>query len=169
MYICSYTFSLQLIHLYVFAKILCNFNRVWASAISSHLAKTASKSVHPLGWNFVHKQSRTDRQTNRHTHTHTHTHTYIQRQTKTKWKYNPSTISWRCKSPILNAYQECTNIITPDIADIEKIDMKVMGIEKLSSFYDLIYKGNQKTNERVAWASTRRGGPSAASVGASQK
>ena len=35
-------------------------NRVWASAVSNHLAKTASKSVHPFVCNFVHKQSRTD-------------------------------------------------------------------------------------------------------------
>ena len=34
---------------------------------SNYLAKTASKSVHPFGWNFVH------RQTDTHTHTHTHT------------------------------------------------------------------------------------------------
>ena len=27
-------------------------------------AKTASKSVHPFGWNFVHKKSQTDTQTN---------------------------------------------------------------------------------------------------------
>ena len=47
------------------------FNRVRSSAISNHLAKTASKSVHPFGWNFVHKKCRTDRQT--HTHTHTET------------------------------------------------------------------------------------------------
>ena len=33
--------------------------------------KTASKSVHLLGWNFVHKQSRTDRYTDRQTHTQT--------------------------------------------------------------------------------------------------
>ena len=42
---------------------------IWvrASAVSSHLAKTASKSVHPFGWNFVYKQSRTHRHTVRHT------------------------------------------------------------------------------------------------------
>ena len=34
-----------------------NFHRVRASAISNHLAKTASKSVHPFGWNFVHKKT----------------------------------------------------------------------------------------------------------------
>ena len=45
-----------------------NFNRVQASAGSSHLAKTASKSVHPFGWNFVHKQTsdtHTDTQTDK--------------------------------------------------------------------------------------------------------
>ena len=63
------------------------FNRVRASARSNHLAKTASKSVHPFGWNFVHKKCRT------HRHTHTHRHT-----DKLQWKYNPSTISWRCKN-----------------------------------------------------------------------
>ena len=53
-----------------------NFTRVWASAVSNHLAKTASKSVHPFGWNFVHKKTvdtQTDRQTDTHTHTHTQT------------------------------------------------------------------------------------------------
>ena len=34
-----------------------NFNRVRVSAVSNHLAKAASKSVHPFGWNFVHKQT----------------------------------------------------------------------------------------------------------------
>ena len=63
-----------------------NFNSVWASAVSNHLAKTAFKSVHLFGWNFVHKQSRT------HTHTHRHTHT-----DKLQWKYNPSMILWGCK------------------------------------------------------------------------
>ena len=68
-----------------------NFNRVWANVLSNHLAKTASKSVHPFGWNFVHKNSagHTDRQTDTHINTHTHTE-------KLQWKYNPSTISWRC-------------------------------------------------------------------------
>ena len=42
-----------------------NFNRARASAVSNHLAKIASKSVHLFGWNFVHKQSQT------HTHIHT--------------------------------------------------------------------------------------------------
>ena len=46
-----------------------NFDRVWDSVVSSHLAKTASKSVHSFGWNLVHKNSWT------HTHRHTHTQT----------------------------------------------------------------------------------------------
>ena len=50
-----------------------NFNRVWASAVSNHLAKTASKSVLPFGWKFVHKKCPTHRQT--HTHRHTDTQT----------------------------------------------------------------------------------------------
>ena len=33
---------------------------------------TASKSMHPFSWNFVHKKSG---HTDRHTHTHRHTHT----------------------------------------------------------------------------------------------
>ena len=37
--------------------------RVWASAGSNHLAKTSSKSVHPFGWNFIHKKCRTHRHT----------------------------------------------------------------------------------------------------------
>ena len=67
-----------------------NFNKVRASVLSNHLAKTASKSVHPFGWNFVHKKCRT------HTHTDTQTHRHTD---KLKWKYNPSTISWRCNNP----------------------------------------------------------------------
>ena len=58
------------------------FNRVRANAGSNHLAKTATKSVHPFGWNFVHKKYLT------------HTHRHID---KLQWKYNPSTTSWRCK------------------------------------------------------------------------
>ena len=38
--------------------------------VSSHLEKTASKSVHPFVWNFVDKKT-VDTQT--HTHTHTQT------------------------------------------------------------------------------------------------
>ena len=44
-----------------------NFNRVRVNTISSRLAKTASKSVHPFGWNSSQAKSRT------HTHTHTQT------------------------------------------------------------------------------------------------
>ena len=40
-----------------------NFNRIWASVIGNSLAKTASKSVHLFGWNFVHKQIWTHRDT----------------------------------------------------------------------------------------------------------
>ena len=63
-----------------------NFNRVRASAVSNHLAKIASKSVHPFGWNFVHKKSRT----------HRHTH-----RDKLQGEYNSSTILWRCKKWLL--------------------------------------------------------------------
>ena len=69
-----------------------NFNRVRASAVSNHLAKTASKSIHPFGWNFVHKNSG-------HTHTHRHTD-------KLQWKYNPSTISWRCNNALYRALEK---------------------------------------------------------------
>ena len=45
-----------------------NFHRVRASFVSNNLAKTVSKSVHPFGWNFVHKKSgHTDRHTHRQT------------------------------------------------------------------------------------------------------
>ena len=75
-----------------------NFNRVRANVISNHLAKTASKSVHPFGWNFVHKKSR---------HTDTHTDTHTDRHTdKLEWKYNPSTISWRCKNEIVKLQKD---------------------------------------------------------------
>ena len=47
------------------------FNRVRVSAGRNHLAKTVSKSVHPFGWNFVHKKCRTHGQRHRHTHTQT--------------------------------------------------------------------------------------------------
>ena len=46
-------------------------NRVWASVVSNHLAKNASKSVHPLGWNFVYNKTS---DTHRHRHTHRQTH-----------------------------------------------------------------------------------------------
>ena len=68
-------------------NLVTNFNRVRASAVSNHLVKTASKSVHPFGWNFVHKKT-VDTQTDRHTHRHTHRQTAV--------KIQP-TISWRCK------------------------------------------------------------------------
>ena len=59
-----------------------NFNRVRASVVSNHLAITASISVHPFGWNFVHKL--------RAGQTDTHT----QRQTAVKiWIADDSTIS----------------------------------------------------------------------------
>ena len=45
-----------------------NCNKVWACELSNRLVKTAFQSVHPFGWNFVHKQS----QTHRRTHTQTH-------------------------------------------------------------------------------------------------
>ena len=50
-----------------------NFNRVWASALSNRLAKTAFKSMYPFGWNFVHKKraGHTHRQTDRQTDTQT--------------------------------------------------------------------------------------------------
>ena len=57
-----------------------NINRVRAIAVINHLAKSASKSVHPFSWNFVHKKT-----------LDTHTD-------KLLLKYNPSTISWRCKN-----------------------------------------------------------------------
>ena len=57
-----------------------DFNKFKTSVVSSLLVKTASKSVHSFGWNFVYKQS----------HRLTHTD-------KQQWKYNPSTISYRCK------------------------------------------------------------------------
>ena len=41
------------------------FNRVRARAVSNHLAKIASKSLHPFDWNFVHKKCQT--QTDTHT------------------------------------------------------------------------------------------------------
>ena len=70
------------------------FNRVWVSARSNHLAKTASKSVYPFGGIlFTRSAGHTDTQT--HTQTHRHTD-------KLKWKYNPSTISWRCNKANTN-------------------------------------------------------------------
>ena len=46
------------------AKVI-NFKGVRASVVISHLAKSASKSVHPFGWSFIHWQR--DTQTNRFT------------------------------------------------------------------------------------------------------
>ena len=51
---------------------------LWPSAVSNHLAKTASKSVHLFGWRSA---------------GHTHTD-------KLQWKYNPSTILWRCNKQV---------------------------------------------------------------------
>ena len=68
------------------------FNRIRASAVSIHLAKTASKSVHhSVRLEFCSQEfpdTQTDRQTDKHTHRHTD---------KLQLKYNPSTILWRCK------------------------------------------------------------------------
>ena len=58
-----------------------NFNRVRGNAVRNYSTLSASKSVHWFDRHFVHKR----------THTHTQTD-------KLKWKYNPSTISWRCKN-----------------------------------------------------------------------
>ena len=55
-----------------------NFHRVWASAISNYLAKTASKLVHSFGWKFVHKKRAG----------HTHTNTHRQTDTQTNWSEN---------------------------------------------------------------------------------
>ena len=44
---------------------ITNFNRVWASVVCNHLAKTTSKSVHPFCRKFVYKHS------DRHTDTQT--------------------------------------------------------------------------------------------------
>ena len=72
-----------------------NFNRVRGNVISNYLAKTASKSVYRFDRHFVNK--RTDRQTDTHTHTQTD---------KLKWKYNPSTISLRCKNPCSRSFYD---------------------------------------------------------------
>ena len=70
-----------------------NFNRVWARAVSNHLAKTASKSVHPFDWNFVHKQSWTDR------------HTQTQTDTQTNWSENITPPQFR--GGVNNADENC--------------------------------------------------------------
>ena len=59
-----------------------NFKRVWAIAVCNLLVKTASKFVHPFGWNFVHRHTHTYI----HTHKHTHTNTHTDRQTN--WSKN---------------------------------------------------------------------------------
>ena len=64
-----------------------DFNRVWTSAISNHLAKTASKSVHPFGWNFVHTKSG-------HTDTHTDTQTNCS-ENITPPRFHGGVIIWR--------------------------------------------------------------------------
>ena len=53
----------------------------WAN-LSNRLVKTASKSVHSFGWNFVHKNSG-------HTHTHTLTHTHTHTQTNCSENITP--------------------------------------------------------------------------------
>ena len=89
----NYKEKMNFVPLWPWPKVT-NFNRVQASVLSNRLAKTASKSVHPLGWNFVHKKRAG--QTDTHTQTHRHTD-------KLEWKYNPSTISWRCNDKFIYA------------------------------------------------------------------
>ena len=64
-----------------------NFDRVRDSAVSNRLAKPASKSEHPFGWNFVHKE------------TSGQTHTQPGRQThrQTAVKNNPLRCRWGVK------------------------------------------------------------------------
>ena len=102
-----------------------NFNRVWASAVSNHLAKTTSKSVHPFGWNFVHC-SLTDRQT------HTHTH----KQTNCNENIIPP--SWRCKKKTFdsNSKISCSDKI-PDKALFKASDMSFFsGITMSKKWFD---------------------------------
>ena len=56
-----------------------NFNNVWASAVSNHLAKTAFQ----IG-SFVRLEFCSYAEPDTHTHTHTDTHTHTQRQTAVK-------------------------------------------------------------------------------------
>ena len=124
------------------------FNRVRASAGISHLVKTASKSVHPFGWNFVHKNSgHTDRQTHTHTDRHTHRHT-----DKLKWKYNPSTISWRCKKKCFTvAILETTNSIIISLCNVIIIFIQKLqksGIHSSSFYLWLLYKEEGKEHKR---------------------
>ena len=72
-----------------------NFNRVRASVVSNHLAKTASKSVHSFRWNFVHKKSG---HTDRHTHTHTDTQTNC----------NENITPPRFRGGVINTYTSCS-------------------------------------------------------------
>ena len=84
------------------------FNRVRAGAISNHLAKTASKSVHPFGLNFVHKKCRTDT----HTHTHTHTQTHWS-ENITPPRFRGGLISWmkKYKPWYLANLQRCSKFL----------------------------------------------------------
>ena len=99
-----------------------NFHRVLANVVKNFLAKSASKSVHPFGWKFGHKQ--TDRQADTHTNCSKNitpprfcgsvkTHriglsvrltfcSLIDRQTAIK--YNSSTISRRSKKSYLSKH-----------------------------------------------------------------
>ena len=87
------------------------FNRVWATNRSNHLAKTASKLVHPFGWNFVHK--------NFWTHTH--------RDTQTNCSEN-STISWRCKNLLwMNDKYAYFNFVILNYWDTHNLSIKFVG------------------------------------------
>ena len=87
------------------------FNRVRASVISNHLAKTASKSVHPFGWNLFTRIPDTHTQTHRHTD-------------KLQWKYNPSKISLRCKKKKKSRCRQFPSKPLSKEHTIRKIDRK---------------------------------------------
>ena len=117
------------------------FNRVRASAENNHLSKTASKSVYPFGWNFVHKKCRTHRQSDRQTDTHTHTHRHTD---KLQWKYNPSTISWRCKNAFVRDIAH--KIVSKQFFSLTRLFVFVlMNGQKWS------YLGHFKAHNRQTW------------------
>ena len=93
-----------------------NFNMVQASAVRKYLAKTASKSMHPFGRNFVHWQTNTHTDRHTHTDTHTQTDTHTDRQ---QWKYNPLTISWSCNKKLIYMYLYLGVIVTMVIDIVE--------------------------------------------------
>ena len=130
-----------------FWPMVTNFNQVRASVVSNHLAKTASKLMHPFGWKFVYK----------HSHTHTHTHTHTDRHTdKLQWKYNPFTISWRCNNYYNYTFKGPIKIKSKKILPLNRFlkgtnRSLLVNISCINSLRPLKFFKSKKTFYILAW------------------